>query len=51
MTGVQTCALPIYAQNQNAANKAEQVDAEVESGLKAMKTAYQEHGQKLYHKL
>ncbi|WP_180186721.1 phosphomethylpyrimidine synthase ThiC [Acinetobacter sp. YH01012] len=57
MCGPKFCSMKItqnvrdYAQNQNAANKKEQVDAEVESGLKAMKTAYQEHGQKLYHKL
>ncbi len=57
MCGPKFCSMKItqnvrdYAQNQNAANKAEQVDAEVESGLNAMKTAYQEHGQKLYHKL
>ncbi len=57
MCGPKFCSMKItqnvrdYAQNQNAANKTEQVDAEVESGLKAMKTAYQEHGQKLYHKL
>lgn len=57
MCGPKFCSMKItqnvrdYAKNQNAANKAEQVDAEVESGLKAMKTAYQEHGQKLYHKL
>lgn len=57
MCGPKFCSMKItqnvrdYAQNQNDANKAEQVDAEVESGLKAMKTAYQEHGQKLYHKL
>ena len=57
MCGPKFCSMKItqnvrdYAQNQNVANKAEQVDAEVESGLKAMKTAYQEHGQKLYHKL
>ncbi|WP_019838125.1 phosphomethylpyrimidine synthase ThiC [Acinetobacter towneri] len=57
MCGPKFCSMKItqnvrdYAQNQNAATKTEQVDAEVESGLKAMKTAYQEHGQKLYHKL
>ncbi len=57
MCGPKFCSMKItqnvrdYAQNQNAANKTEQVDAEVESGLKAMKTAYQEHGQKLYHNL
>ena len=57
MCGPKFCSMKItqnvrdYAQNQNAANKTEQVDTEVESGLKAMKTAYQEHGQKLYHKL
>lgn len=57
MCGPKFCSMKItqnvrdYAQNQNAANKTEQADAEVESGLKAMKTAYQEHGQKLYHKL
>ncbi|WP_180060482.1 phosphomethylpyrimidine synthase ThiC [Acinetobacter sp. YH12135] len=57
MCGPKFCSMKItqnvrdYAQNQNTANKTEQVDAEVESGLKAMKTAYQEHGQKLYHKL
>ena len=57
MCGPKFCSMKItqnvrdYAQNQNAANKTEQVDAEVEAGLKAMKTAYQEQGQKLYHKL
>ncbi|NLN57456.1 MAG: phosphomethylpyrimidine synthase ThiC [Gammaproteobacteria bacterium] len=57
MCGPKFCSMKItqnvrdYAQNQNAANKTKQVDTEIESGLKAMKTAYQEHGQKLYHKL
>jgi phosphomethylpyrimidine synthase len=40
-----------YAQNQKNASVAETVDSEVESGLQAMKNAYHEHGQKLYHKV
>ena len=37
-----------YAQNQQ---NDKSNNNEVEAGLNAMKTAYQEHGQKLYHKV
>ena len=57
MCGPKFCSMKItqnvrdYAQNQHNANQSNDEDAEVEAGLNAMKTAYQEHGQKLYHKL
>lgn len=57
MCGPKFCSMKItqnvrdYAQNQHNANQSNDEDAEVEAGLKAMKTAYQEHGQKLYHKV
>lgn len=40
-----------YAQNQHNANQSNDVQKDIEAGLSAMKTAYQEHGQKLYHKV
>ncbi|EEY92055.1 MULTISPECIES: phosphomethylpyrimidine synthase ThiC [Acinetobacter] len=57
MCGPKFCSMKItqnvrdYAQNQHNANQSNDEDAEVEAGLNAMKTAYQEHGQKLYHKV
>lgn len=57
MCGPKFCSMKItqnvrdYAQNQHNANQSNDEDAEVETGLNAMKTAYQEHGQKLYHKV
>ncbi|USE83058.1 phosphomethylpyrimidine synthase ThiC [Acinetobacter tibetensis] len=57
MCGPKFCSMKItqnvrdYAQNQKNASVAETVDSEVESGLQAMKNAYHEHGQKLYHKV
>jgi phosphomethylpyrimidine synthase len=57
MCGPKFCSMKItqnvrdYAQNQKNASASEAVDSEVESGLQAMKNAYHEHGQKLYHKV
>lgn len=57
MCGPKFCSMKItqnvrdYAQNQHNANQSNDVQKDVEAGLSAMKTAYQEHGQKLYHKL
>ncbi|MEN8322032.1 phosphomethylpyrimidine synthase ThiC [Acinetobacter junii] len=57
MCGPKFCSMKItqnvrdYVQNQHNANQSNDEDAEVEAGLNAMKTAYQEHGQKLYHKV
>ena len=57
MCGPKFCSMKItqnvrdYAQNQQNAKSSKDDNAEVEAGLNAMKTAYQEHGQKLYHKL
>ncbi|MBC9230378.1 phosphomethylpyrimidine synthase ThiC [bacterium SPL81] len=57
MCGPKFCSMKItqnvrdYAQNQRNANQSNDAETEVEAGLSAMKTAYQEHGQKLYHKL
>lgn len=57
MCGPKFCSMKItqnvrdYAQNQKNASVSEAVDSEVESGLQAMKNAYHEHGQKLYHKV
>ena len=57
MCGPKFCSMKItqnvrdYAQTQHNANQSNDEDAEVEAGLNAMKTAYQEHGQKLYHKV
>ena len=57
MCGPKFCSMKItqnvrdYAQNQHIANQSNDVEKDIEAGLNAMKTAYQEHGQKLYHKL
>lgn len=57
MCGPKFCSMKItqnvrdYAQNQYNAKQSGDVQTEVEAGLNAMKTAYQEHGQKLYHKV
>ena len=57
MCGPKFCSMKItqnvrdYAQNQHNANQSNDVQKDVEAGLSAMKTAYQEGGQKLYHKL
>ena len=57
MCGPKFCSMKItqnvrdYAQNQKNASVSEAIDSEVESGLEAMKNAYHEHGQKLYHKV
>ena len=57
MCGPKFCSMKItqnvrdYAQNQHNANQSNDVEKDIEAGLNAMKTAYQEGGQKLYHKL
>jgi len=57
MCGPKFCSMKItqnvrdYAQNQHNAKQSNDAETDVEAGLNAMKTAYQEHGQKLYHKL
>ncbi|QHH98405.1 phosphomethylpyrimidine synthase ThiC [Acinetobacter dispersus] len=57
MCGPKFCSMKItqnvrdYAQNQHNAKQSNNAEKEVEAGLNAMKTAYQEHGQKLYHKV
>ncbi|OTG81127.1 phosphomethylpyrimidine synthase ThiC [Acinetobacter sp. ANC 4648] len=57
MCGPKFCSMKItqnvrdYAQNQNIAKLHKESNSDVEAGLEAMKTAYQEHGQKLYHKV
>ncbi|WP_343621769.1 phosphomethylpyrimidine synthase ThiC [Acinetobacter proteolyticus] len=57
MCGPKFCSMKItqnvrdYAQNQRNAKQSNDAETEVEAGLNAMKTAYQEHGQKLYHKV
>ncbi|WHP04329.1 phosphomethylpyrimidine synthase ThiC [Acinetobacter corruptisaponis] len=57
MCGPKFCSMKItqnvrdYAQNQHNANQSNDAEKDVEAGLSAMKTAYQEHGQKLYHKV
>ncbi|MCH7396261.1 phosphomethylpyrimidine synthase ThiC [Acinetobacter dispersus] len=57
MCGPKFCSMKItqnvrdYAQNQHNAKQSNDAEKEVEAGLSAMKTAYQEHGQKLYHKV
>lgn len=57
MCGPKFCSMKItqnvrdYAQNQHNAKQSNDAEKDVEAGLNAMKTAYQEGGQKLYHKL
>ena len=40
-----------YAKNQSEAQQSQIQDDEITAGFNAMKTTYQEQGQKLYHKL
>ncbi|MCU4351458.1 phosphomethylpyrimidine synthase ThiC [Acinetobacter ursingii] len=57
MCGPKFCSMKItqnvrdYAQNLSHAASSTSEDSEVEAGLKAMKTAYHENGQKLYQKV
>ena len=57
MCGPKFCSMKItqnvrdYAQNLSHAASLTSEDSEVEAGLKAMKTAYHENGQKLYQKV
>ncbi|KXZ72454.1 phosphomethylpyrimidine synthase ThiC [Acinetobacter venetianus] len=57
MCGPKFCSMKItqnvrdYAQNQHNAKQSNDAETDVEAGLNAMKTAYQQHGQKLYHKV
>lgn len=57
MCGPKFCSMKItqnvrdYAKNQSNAEQVEEKNAEIAAGFNAMKTTYQEHGQKLYHKL
>lgn len=57
MCGPKFCSMKItqnvrdYAQNRHNAKQSNDAETDVEAGLNAMKTAYQEHGQKLYHKV
>ncbi|OTG97123.1 phosphomethylpyrimidine synthase ThiC [Acinetobacter sp. ANC 4654] len=57
MCGPKFCSMKItqnvrdYAKNQSNTAAIPETSAEIEAGFNAMKTTYQEHGQKLYHKL
>ncbi|NNH38815.1 phosphomethylpyrimidine synthase ThiC [Acinetobacter terrae] len=57
MCGPKFCSMKItqnvrdYAKNQGNAKHTQEQNAEIEAGFETMKTTYQEHGQKLYHKL
>ena len=57
MCGPKFCSMKItqnvrdYAKNQSNTEATPETSAEIEAGFNAMKTTYQEHGQKLYHKL
>ena len=57
MCGPKFCSMKItqnvrdYAKNQSNTAATPETNAEIEAGFNAMKTTYQEHGQKLYHKL
>lgn len=57
MCGPKFCSMKItqnvrdYAKNQSNTAAIPETNAEIEAGFNAMKTTYQEHGQKLYHKL
>ena len=57
MCGPKFCSMKItqnvrdYAKNQSNTAATLETSAEIEAGFNAMKTTYQEHGQKLYHKL
>ena len=57
MCGPKFCSMKItqnvrdYAKNQSNAEPEQEQNAEIAAGFESMKTSYQEHGQKLYHKL
>lgn len=57
MCGPKFCSMKItqnvrdYAKNQGNAEHNQEQNAEIAAGFETMKTTYQEHGQKLYHKL
>ena len=57
MCGPKFCSMKItqnvrdYAKNQSNAEPVQEQNAEIAAGFESMKTSYQEHGQKLYHKL
>ncbi|NNH87033.1 phosphomethylpyrimidine synthase ThiC [Acinetobacter terrae] len=57
MCGPKFCSMKItqnvrdYAKNQGNAENTQEQNAEIAAGFETMKTTYQEHGQKLYHKL
>ncbi|SPL69761.1 phosphomethylpyrimidine synthase ThiC [Acinetobacter stercoris] len=57
MCGPKFCSMKItqnvrdYAQNQQNSKLQDDSESEIDQGLKAMKSAYHEHGQKLYHKV
>jgi phosphomethylpyrimidine synthase len=57
MCGPKFCSMKItqnvrdYAKNQSEAEASQAQNAEITAGFNAMKTTYQEQGQKLYHKL
>ena len=57
MCGPKFCSMKItqnvrdYAKNQSNEEHSQEQNAEIEAGFETMKTTYQEHGQKLYHKL
>jgi phosphomethylpyrimidine synthase len=51
MCGPKFCSMKITQNVRDYANNLTNSDSEVEEGLKAMKEAYQEQGQKLYHKV
>ncbi|WP_445660105.1 phosphomethylpyrimidine synthase ThiC [Acinetobacter sp. F16] len=57
MCGPKFCSMKItqnvrdYAKNQSNAEPAQEQNAEIAAGFESMKTSYQAHGQKLYHKL
>ncbi|ENU18241.1 phosphomethylpyrimidine synthase [Acinetobacter bohemicus ANC 3994] len=57
MCGPKFCSMKItqnvrdYAKNQSNTAATPETNAEIEAGFNTMKTTYQEHGQKLYHKL
>ena len=57
MCGPKFCSMKItqnvrdYAKNQGNAEHTQEQNAEIAAGFETMKTTYQEHGQKLYHKL
>ena len=52
MCGPKFCSMKITQNVRDYANQqAQNLATEVETGYQEMKTVYQEHGQKLYHKI